>query len=148
MGEADAALRALGEALQAAEQDRYVQIFLSLGETMQDLLHAYARQHKGPGYVRHLLSFYQEPRDGTSRQSVKDEITAHVAIPGYIEPLSERELEVLALVAAGLTNREIAQRLYITVGTTKRHLSNIYQKLGVSSRTQAAALGREYGLIE
>ena len=148
MGEAEAALRALGEALQAAEQDRYVQIFLSLGETMQDLLHAYARQQKGPGYVRHVLSFYQEPRDGTSRQSVKDEITAQAAVPGYIEPLSERELEVLALVAAGLTNREIAQRLYITVGTTKRHLSNIYQKLGVSSRTQAAALSREYGLIE
>lgn len=64
-----------------------------------------------------------------------------------IESLSERELEVLGLIAAGLKNREIAQRLYITTGTVKRHTNHIYGKLGVHSRTAAVARGRELGLL-
>ena len=64
-----------------------------------------------------------------------------------IEPLSERELEVLGLIAVGLKNREIAQRLYITTGTVKRHTNHIYGKLGVHSRTAAVARGRELGLL-
>jgi ATP/maltotriose-dependent transcriptional regulator MalT len=64
-----------------------------------------------------------------------------------VEPLSERELEVLGLIAAGLKNREIAQELYITTGTVKRHTNHIYGKLGVHSRTAAVARGRELGLL-
>ena len=64
-----------------------------------------------------------------------------------VEPLSERELEVLGLVAQGLTNREIAERLFITVGTVKTHVHNIYGKLGVRGRTQAAARARELELL-
>lgn len=60
-----------------------------------------------------------------------------------VESLSERELEVLDLIAAGLTNREIAQRLFIAVGTVKRHVNNIYGKLGIHSRTQAVAKARD-----
>ena len=64
-----------------------------------------------------------------------------------IEPLSEREVEVLRLIAAGLSNQEIADRLIIAPGTVKRHINNIYGKLGVQSRTQAVARGREVGLL-
>ena len=64
-----------------------------------------------------------------------------------VEPLSERELEVLALIAAGLSNRGVAERLFITVGTVKAHTSSIYGKLGVHRRTQAVARAREMGLI-
>jgi LuxR family maltose regulon positive regulatory protein len=64
-----------------------------------------------------------------------------------IEPLTERELEVLALVAAGMTNQEAADHLVLSVGTIKVHTRHIYQKLGVSSRTQAVAKARELGLI-
>jgi LuxR family maltose regulon positive regulatory protein len=64
-----------------------------------------------------------------------------------LEPLSDRELEVLALIAAGLSNREISQELYIAVGTVKRHTNHIYGKLGVHSRTQAVARSRELGLL-
>jgi LuxR family maltose regulon positive regulatory protein len=64
-----------------------------------------------------------------------------------IEPLSERELEVLRRVAAGYSNQEIAQDLVIAVSTVKRHLSNIYGKLGVGNRTQAVARARELGLL-
>ncbi len=63
------------------------------------------------------------------------------------EALSARELEVLRLVADGLTNAEIAQKLFLTVGTVKVHTSNIYSKLGVSSRTQAVAEANRLALI-
>jgi LuxR family maltose regulon positive regulatory protein len=61
--------------------------------------------------------------------------------------LSERELEVLRLIAAGLSNREIAEELYIAVGTVKRHINHIYGKLGVHSRTQALVRARELNLL-
>jgi LuxR family maltose regulon positive regulatory protein len=64
-----------------------------------------------------------------------------------LEPLSERELEVLQLIASGLSNREIADRLTIAVGTAKRHASNIYAKLDVHSRVQAVARAQELGLL-
>jgi LuxR family maltose regulon positive regulatory protein len=60
-----------------------------------------------------------------------------------IEPLSERELEVLELIAEGFTNSEIASRLYLSLNTVKVHTRNIYQKLGVNNRTQAVARARE-----
>ena len=64
-----------------------------------------------------------------------------------IEPLTERELEVLGLIAAGYSNAEIAQELFIALGTVKRHINNMYGKLEVGSRTQAIARARELGLL-
>jgi NarL family two-component system response regulator LiaR len=64
-----------------------------------------------------------------------------------IEPLSDRELEVLELVAAGFTNREIADRLFIVVGTVKRHINNIYGKLQVRHRAEAVAQARSHSLL-
>jgi LuxR family maltose regulon positive regulatory protein len=64
-----------------------------------------------------------------------------------VEPLSERELEVLHLIAGGLSNQEVSQRLFITLATVKWHTSNIYGKLGVKNRTQAIAQARELGIL-
>jgi DNA-binding NarL/FixJ family response regulator len=64
-----------------------------------------------------------------------------------VEPLSERELEILSVLASGASNREIAQKLYITEGTVKNHVTNILGKLGVRDRTQAALKARELGLV-
>jgi DNA-binding NarL/FixJ family response regulator len=64
-----------------------------------------------------------------------------------VEPLSERELEILALIARGATNREIGDRLFITEGTVKNHVTHILAKLGVRDRTQAALKARELGLL-
>jgi LuxR family maltose regulon positive regulatory protein len=64
-----------------------------------------------------------------------------------IEPLTVRELEVLRLMAAGLSNAEIAKQLVVTVGTVKSHLKHIYGKLAVQSRTQAVAQARALGLL-
>ena len=65
-----------------------------------------------------------------------------------IEPLSERELEILRLVNAGLSNSEIADKIIVTVGTVKKHLNNIFGKLGAGSRTQALVRAREVKLLE
>jgi LuxR family maltose regulon positive regulatory protein len=64
-----------------------------------------------------------------------------------IEPLTGRELEVLRLIEAGYSNQEIASRLVISVATLKRHITNLYAKLGVGSRTQALSAGRELKII-
>ena len=64
-----------------------------------------------------------------------------------MEPLSQRELEVLRLIAAGLSNREIAEELVVAISTVKTHIRNIYGKLDVSSRTQALVKARELKLI-
>ena len=64
-----------------------------------------------------------------------------------IEPLSERELEVLQLIAEGLSNREIARRLVLSLNTVKGHTRKIYEKLGVHSRTQATAKANTLGIL-
>jgi len=81
-----------------------------------------------------------ERRSGGTRPSATEERP-------LVEPLSERELEILGVLAAGASNREIAQQLYITEGTVKNHVTNILGKLGVRDRTQAALKARELGLV-
>ena len=71
-----------------------------------------------------------------------------VAAPGMVQPLSTREHEVLMLLAAGHPNRVIAEELFITVDTVKRHISHVFDKLGVANRTQAVARARELGLLD
>ena len=68
-------------------------------------------------------------------------------VPGLIEPLSPRELEVLRLLATGRPNRAIAEELVVTLDTVKRHVSHLFNKLGVTNRTQAVARARELGLL-
>jgi LuxR family maltose regulon positive regulatory protein len=82
-----------------------------------------------------------DPTDQATIRNPKSEIQ------NLIEPLSPREIELLRLVAAGQTNQEIAQELFLAIGTVKKHLNNIFGKLGVSSRTQAIARGRELELL-
>ena len=65
----------------------------------------------------------------------------------WIEPLSERELEVLQLIAEGLTNQKIASKLYLSLNTVKAHTRSIYGKLGVNNRTQAGVRARALGLL-
>ena len=77
-------------------------------------------------------------------QSTPVEKPKQAAIP---EPLSERELEILRLIATGSSNKEIAEKLIIAVSTVKTHINNIYGKLGTSRRTQAIAIARKQGLL-
>jgi LuxR family maltose regulon positive regulatory protein len=74
-------------------------------------------------------------------------VNARPAPPGLIEPLTDRELEVLRLLAAGRRNRDIAQELVVTLETVKKHTSHIFAKLGAANRTEAVAHARRLGLL-
>jgi ATP/maltotriose-dependent transcriptional regulator MalT len=101
-----------------------------------------------PHFVRRqVLSVLHTLRISATQPPAPSSRPSATASQEFIEPLSERELEVLNLVSQGLSNNDIAHKLIITVGTVKKHLNNIFGKLQVSSRTQAIGRGRELGLI-
>ena len=128
----DAALSALGQALGLAEPEGFARIFLDEGKPVAELLRLAIARGLHARYALRLLE-----RLGVA--SVNQQPLA--------EPLSERELEVLRRVAAGYSNQEIAQDLVVAVSTVKKHIGNIYGKLGVQSRTQAVARARELGFL-
>jgi len=130
------ALVYLAEALTMAQSEGYVRIFVDQGKALVPLLRRAAHKGIAPDYVAQLLSAMAESPGAAPS----------LAQP-LIEPLSERELQVLRLVAAGKSNPEIAAELVLAVGTVKAHTSSIYGKLGVRSRTQAVARARELKLI-
>ncbi len=142
IGDVSVAVAVLGQALLLAEPQGYVRTFLDEGGPMLDLLTEAAARGIAPAYVRSLTAAF-----GAGQQAAMREIPTQHSGRGLAEPLSERELEVLRLVASGLSNKEIAQELVVTVGTAKWHLNNIYGKLDVHSRTQATARARELGLL-
>jgi LuxR family maltose regulon positive regulatory protein len=129
-----AAREYLTQAVRAAAPEDYVRVFLDEDPQALDLLRDI--RQAAPAFVDRLLNYARDAR-----------LEERAASQPLVEPLSERELEVLSLIAAGLSNREIADRLVIAVGTVKRHVNNIYGKLDVHSRTQAVAQARELRLI-
>ncbi len=136
-GEINRALAALGRAFTFAEPEGFVRIFVDEGQPMVRLLNEALNRDIAPDYVRHLLAAF------SSDQSVQAATpTSEADQLKLIEPLSERELEVLQLIAEGLSNREIAGRLYLSVNTVKVHTRNIYGKLGVHKRAQAVIRSR------
>ena len=137
LGQEAEALASLEKALHLAAPAGYLRAFLDEGPALQGLLPSV--RHAAPVFVDHVLDALSSAR--------RTPLPAMPPSPALVEPLSERELEVLGLVAQGLTNREIADRLFITVGTVKTHVHNIYGKLDVRSRTQAAAQARHLGLL-
>jgi LuxR family maltose regulon positive regulatory protein len=141
-GERARAVELLDEALTLAEPGGFIRIFVDEGAPMARLLYEALSHGVHPGYVRQLLAAY--PVDGTDEDAPP---TTPAAGTRLAEPLSARELEVLPLIAEGLSNQEIAARLYLSLHTVKAHARNIYAKLGVSSRTQAVAKGRALGIL-
>lgn len=121
----------LEQAIRLATDVGYVRCFLDFDQTYAVLLPE-VRQ-VAPAFVDQLLSLIGNDRYDPNAQ--------------LIEPLSQRELEILALIAQGNSNRDIAESLILSVGTVKRHAANIYGKLGVNSRTTAIARARELGLL-
>jgi LuxR family maltose regulon positive regulatory protein len=139
-GDTAGALVALEQALAIGQREGYVRAFLDLGEPMAALLQTAARRGVTPDHVSRLLDAFGPTQ----------EITAPPPQPGtpsLVEPLTERELEVLQLIGEGYSNRQIAEALVITINTVKKHASSSYGKLGVRSRTQAVARAQELGLL-
>jgi len=141
-GDFDQALDKLEQTLILAEPEKFIRTFVDEGSPMARLLYEALSREIAPNYVRQLLAAFPdveaEQTDTTENQSSDDE---------WIEPLSERELEVLQLIAEGLTNREVGERLYLTQNTVKAHARTIYSKLGVNNRTQAMNRARALGII-
>ncbi len=134
------ALATLARVLALTEPEGYIRLFLDEGPAALDLLRL-ARSHGlAPDYLTRLLT-----ASGSQSAAAASRFTARSA--ALVEPLSERELEVLHLLASGASNEEIAEHLVIAVSTAKRHVSNILAKLTVSNRTQAVTRAREMGLL-
>jgi LuxR family maltose regulon positive regulatory protein len=144
-GERGESSNALEQALTLAEAQGYVRTFLDEGPDLQELLLRVRLPGSGisRSYLADLLAAYpvEEGVSGTAAVGPKQ-----APLP-LIEPLSDREIEVLQLIADGYSNQQVAEQLFISLGTVKAHTASIYRKLDVRSRTQAVAVARELKLI-
>ena len=131
------AMNSLAQALRLAEPEGYLRVFLDFGRPMARLLQEAHSRDVMSDYVEKLLSAFG------------DALLLILPVGGILpDPLTIREMEILKLLSAGLSNREIAVELVISPETVKKHASNIYGKLGVGSRTEAAARARELELLD
>ncbi len=125
----------LERALSLAEAEGYVRIFVDEGQRMASLLKAAARQTKVPDYVQRLMAAIDTPGPTRPRDQ------------GLIEPLSERELDVLRLLGTDLGGPDIARELVVSLNTVRTHTKNIYAKLAVTNRRAAVRRGAELDLL-
>ena len=139
-GEKDKAVQLLRDALALAESGGFVRLFIDEGAPMQQLLSEAVTHGIMPSYISKLLTAFEADEQKSEGKSLPQ------AQPLY-EPLSQRELEVLQLIAQGLSNREISERLFLALDTVKGHNRKIFAKLHVQRRTEAVARARELGLL-
>ncbi len=133
--EQDASIRYLEQALEQGESQGTIRTFLNEGEAIIPLLQEVARRGTKPEYIGQILA----AAGGIKLQPEPS--------GGSYEPLSDRELEVLRLVAAGLSNRQIAEQLVVSLGTAKSHVHHIFGKLGAANRMEAVTRAHELGLL-
>ena len=128
-------LEYLQQALSLAEPQGYLRTFADIGEPLMPLLQETAQRALMPAYIGQIIS------------AMKGSGPLVVGTAQLVEPLSVRELEVLRLLVAGLSNREIADKLVLSLGTVKSHIHNIYGKLEVNNRGQAIRRATELELV-
>jgi LuxR family maltose regulon positive regulatory protein len=136
------ALDAFARALTLAEPEGYQRLFVDEGQPAARLLYRAAAAGILPGYAGQLLAALHDSESTLVAGSKVREPKSAI-----VEPLSKRELEVLFCLAEGLSNREVAQRLTISLTTVKTHTRNIYRKLDVNSRMQAVVMGKALGIV-
>ncbi len=149
LGEEDHAVQLLGEALTLAEPGSFIRLFVDEGAPMEQLLLEAASHGVPQEYIRKLLAAFDAEK---RKRHIHSDLP-----PGFpkgyrdgeplIEPLSQRELEILKLIAQGLSNSEIGERLFLALDTVKGHNRRIFDKLQVQRRTEAIARARELGLL-
>jgi LuxR family transcriptional regulator, maltose regulon positive regulatory protein len=143
-GERDEAVQLLGDALAQAEPGGFIRMFVDEGIPMARLLSEAAAHGIMPDYTSRLLAVFE-----AEAQMSEDRSYPPSAPPAHslTEPLSQRELEVLQLIAQGLSNREISERLFLALDTVKGHNRRIYGKLLVQRRTEAVAKARALNIL-
>ena len=151
-GDQDSAVATLAEALILAGPQGYVRVFTDEGAPMGALLGrlvAAQRAEQGPargvplGYLGRLARSFAPDTAATGPDAAQRALGAR----GLVEPLSDREREVLRLLAAGKPNQEIARELVVSLHTVKKHVTHVLGKLGAANRTEATARARELGLL-
>lgn len=138
--DAPAAVASLARALLLVEPDGYVRTFVDEGDAMRRLLRQVADGPVAGACARRLLGAFDAPPPPSSHPT-------QTAATVLLEPLTAREIEILRLIAAGLRNQEIADRLFIGLPTVKRHVANAYAKLDVGHRTEAVAKAQALNLL-
>jgi LuxR family maltose regulon positive regulatory protein len=133
-GDGASALAALEQALTAAESEGYLRLFVDEGQAMTALLREASRRGIATGYIEELLAGGEQP----SLRRAKTQ--------GLVEPLSERELDVLRLLGSDLSGPDIARELMVSLNTLRTHTKNIYMKLGVNNRRAALRRAKELDL--
>jgi LuxR family maltose regulon positive regulatory protein len=135
------AVQVLGEALALAEPGGFLRLFVDEGEPMAELLSIAAAQGVRPDYANKLLAAFDIRKKG---ERPPDFVRGAAPL---VEPLSPRELEVLSLIAQGLSNQAIGEQLFLALDTVKGHNRRIFDKLQVQRRTEAIARARELRLL-
>ena len=146
-GNSEQAMQVLGNAIALAEPADWLRPFVEAGPEMNDLLNRFCQLHQKSEFVSHLLEVFQS-FNKENLQNPEPEITRS-QLPGGIlaEELTNREIDILELLALRMQNKEIANKLFISVHTVKDHLKHIYQKLGVGNRREAVTVAIERKII-
>lgn len=146
LSDRSASLAAAARALALAEPEGFISSFIEEGQPVADILMELTGKDRSE-FLSQVLSAYHRPDDAGESTRTVGATKAAALEEELVEPLSARELEVLHLIAAGHSNREISETLVITVSAVKKHSGNIYGKLNVNSRTQAIVRARQLGLL-
>ncbi len=146
-GDTGEALLLLGEAMEIGEPEGFVRLFVDEGPLMARLLREAAAEGLHPEYCLRLLAVFATDKTGGWLGTPASYGGHPPSTFGLAEPLSKRELELLGLIAEGLSNQGIAERLFLSPHTVKAHVRSIYAKLDVSSRTEAVARARLLGIL-
>jgi len=141
-GEKDKAIETISTALSLAEPGGFIRLFLDEGMPMAQLLSDAAAGGIMPDTIKKLLAAFEseKKKENSSGSSLS-------TYPSELAPLSQRELDVLRLIAQGLSNREISQKLFLALDTVKGHNRAIFEKLQVQNRTEAVARARQLGIL-
>ena len=146
--------RSLSSAVELSAAGGWIQPFREAGQPVADLLVRLRRQKKASEFVDDILAAFDDAEPGASPAvaeppSIADAAAVRppVSSQPLIEPLTNRELDVLELLAQRLQNKEIAGKLFVTTETVKGHLKNIYQKLGVGNRRMAVEEAKRLKII-
>ncbi len=146
-GHAEAARIALQQAVELAQSGGFIRVFVDFGAPMQALLRQLAGEEASGETVQRILAAFPDVQGGSAAETAAWSASRSLKVAGLVEPLTMREREILLLLREPLSGKEIANRLFISTTTFKRHTSNIYGKLDVHNRWDAVAAAEALGVL-